>query len=448
MADVSEELLYRIDDRPPPGRTVLLALQHILAMFASTVAVPIIIGATAQGGALKAEVPFMISCALFCAGAATLIQVRRIGRVGSGLPIVMGTSFTFLGPGLAAANAGGLAAYFGCTAVGSFLEGGLAFCMRSLRKIFPPIVSGTVICLIGLTLMPVALLWLGGGAAAKFADPPAFGAPSNLLMGFSVLAVIVLLSRFGSALLASGAVFFGLSLGYLWGVLTGAVDFSGVSQAPWLMLPTPFRYGFTVEWAILPSFLLAYAVTTIETVGDTMAVADVSGVELDEDRLRGSILADAVGSAMAGAFNAGANTSFSQNVGIIPLTRVASRHVVSAAGVLLLVAGFLPKLAALIALIPQPALGGAGIALFGMISAAGIKIVSREELDSRRLLILAVSLGVGMISAVGSQDCINLFGRLPDWLRILVSSGITTGGISAVALNLLLSPGSVRRSVE
>ncbi|MFH1724391.1 MAG: nucleobase:cation symporter-2 family protein [Elusimicrobiota bacterium] len=440
MSVHAKDLEYRIGDRPPLARAVLLALQHMMAAFGGIVAVPLIIGSTAQGGVLASETPYLISCSLFCAGLATLIQTRRIWRVGSGLPIVMGTSFTFVGPGLQAANAGGLAAYFGCTLVGSVVEGAFAFLVPRLRRVFPPIVTGTVVCLIGLSLMPVALLWIGGGAASKLADPPAYGAPQNLLLGGSVLALIVLLSRFGRGILSTGAVFFGMACGYAAAALMGAVDFSPLREGAWLTIPMPLRYGIALDWAVLLPFVIAYVVTTIETIGDTIAVMDVSGTEFDEGRLQGSVLADAVGSAVAGVFNAGPNTSFSQNVGIIPLTRVASVYVVVLTGILLIVSGLLPKLSVLISLMPEPVLGGAGVAMFGMIAASGIRIVSREELGSRELMVLAVSLGVGMVSAIGSQDYVDLFGRLPESTRIFFSSGICTGALTAVALNLLLRP--------
>jgi NCS2 family nucleobase:cation symporter-2 len=284
----------------------------------------------------------------------------------------------------------------------------------------------------------VAVNWIGGGAAARESVPSTFGASLNLAVGFGVLLITVCLALFGHGLLRSSAVFLGLLCGYLACIPLGLIDFAPAARAPWFSLPDPFHYGWAFNLPGLLIFLVAYTVTTIETVGDTLAAASAAGIDADDRRLGGAIMADGIGSFLGGLINAGPNTSFSQNVGLIPLTRVAATRVVSVAGVLLILLGVFPRFAAAVALLPEPVLGGAGLVMFGMVAAAGIRIMAKERLDNRRLLVVAVSLGIGLGSSFGADPVVGLFDRLPQAVRLFFSSGISTGTLSAVLLNLFV----------
>ncbi|GAA0180231.1 nucleobase:cation symporter-2 family protein [Clostridium sediminicola] len=420
-------ILYKINDKPPIQISILLGFQHIMAAFGGIVAVPLVVGG-ALGLPVK-DVAFLVSAALFAAGIATFIQARGVGPVGSKLPCVMGTDFTFVGPSIAVGSAFGLPGIFGATIMGSFIEIILSRFIKPLRKFFPPIVTGTVVMLIGLTLLPVSIDWAAGGYGAED-----YGSIRNVCIAFAVMIVITLLNRYGKGLLSSASVIIGLVFGYIICFPLGMLDFSAISNASWIALPTPFKYGITFKLGAFISFVIAYLVTTVETVGCLMAVGEASGKEVSSDELSKGILADGVGSLIAGAFNAGPNTSFSQNVGLIPLTKVASRHVVAIAGIILMGLGIFPKIGALVAIMPNPVLGGAGIIMFGMVVSAGIKSIKDVELNNRNMLILAISLGVG----IGVTVRPDFLGSMPAIVKSFFSSGISAGTVVALVLNLVL----------
>ena len=323
-------ILYKINDKPPIHITIILAFQHIMAAFGGIVAVPLIVG-----GALKLpvkDIAFLVSAALFAAGIATFIQAKGVGPVGSKLPCVMGTDFTFVGPSIAVGSVFGLPGMFGATIMGSFIEIILSRFIKPLRKFFPPIVTGTVVMLIGLTLIPVSIDWAAGGFGAKD-----YGSVRNICIAFAVMSVIALLNRYGKGLISSASVIIGLIFGYVICFPLGMLDFSAITNASWIAFPSIFKYGITFKFSAFVAFITAYLVTTVETVGCLMAVGEASGKELSSEDISKGILADGVGSLIAGFVNAGPNTSFSQNVGLIPLTRVASRFVVTMAGIILMV---------------------------------------------------------------------------------------------------------------
>ena len=420
-------ILYKIDDKPPIHISILLAFQHIMAAFGGIVAVPLIVGY-----ALKlpgADIAFLVSAAIFAAGIATFIQARGIGPVGARLPCVMGTDFTFVGPSIAVGSALGLPGIFGATILGSFIEIFLSQFIKPLRKFFPPIVTGTVVMLIGLTLLPVAIDWSAGGYGA--AD---YGSIRNVSIAFSVMLVITLLNRYGKGLISSASVIIGLVFGYIICFPLGMLDFSTITNASWIAFPTPFKYGITFKFTAFVAFIIAYLVTTVETVGCLMAVGEASGKDLTSEDISKGILADGVGSLIAGVFNAGPNTSFSQNVGLIPLTRVASKSVVAIAGILLMVLGIFPKFGALVAIMPNPVLGGAGIIMFGMVVSAGIKTIQRVELNNRNMLILAISLGIG----IGVTVRPDFLSSMPAAVQSFFSSVISAGTVIALLLNVIL----------
>ncbi len=423
----SSEITYKIDDKPPLGVSLILAFQHIIAAFGGIVAVPLVVG-----GALHlpiADMAFLVNASLLAAGIATFIQARGIGPVGSKVACIMGTDFTFVGPSLAVGATLGLPGIFGATILGSFIEIGLSRFMKPLMKFFPPIVTGTVVMLIGLTLMPVTMDWAAGGFGA--AD---YGSPLNLGIAMAVMIVTMLFNRYAKGIWSSAAVLIGITFGYLISWPFGLLHFEPISSAAIFALPSIFKYGVVFSFAAVIPFISAYLVTTIETVGCLKAVGEASEIDMSTDQLSAGILADGVGSFIAGFIGAGPNTSFSQNVGLIPLTKVASRHVVMISGVLLLLMGIFPKIGALIAIMPSPVLGGAGIIMFGMVAASGIKTLRTVELNNRNMLILAISLGIGLGVTV-RPDIIN---QLPAFLKSLFSSGISAGTISALILNIVL----------
>jgi xanthine permease len=420
-------ILYKIDDKPPMNISILLAFQHIMAAFGGIVAVPLIVGGAL--GLPGADIAFLVSAAIFAAGVATFIQAKGIGPVGARVPCVMGTDFTFVGPSIAVGAAFGLPGLFGATIMGSFIEIVLSRFIKPLRKFFPPIVTGTVVMLIGLTLLPVAIDWSAGGFGAKD-----YGSIRNVSIAFSVMLVITLLNRYGKGLFSSASVIIGLIFGYIICFPLGMLDFSAITSASWMAFPSPFKYGITFKLAGFTAFAIAYLVTTVETVGCLMAVGEASGKELTSKDLSRGILADGVGSLIAGCVNAGPNTSFSQNVGLIPITRVASRSVVAISGIILMILGIFPKFGALVSIMPNPVLGGAGIIMFGMVVSAGIKTIQRVELNNRNMLILAISLGIGLGVTVRPDFLINM----PTVVKSFFSSGISAGTVVALLLNVIL----------
>lgn len=341
----------------------------------------------------------------------------------------MGTDFTFVGPSIAVGSIAGLPGIFGATILGSFIEMIISRFLKPLMKYFPPVVTGTVVTLIGLTLLPVSMDWAAGGVGS--AD---YGSLANIGVAIIVLLVIVLLNRYGKGLISSASILIGIIVGYIISYPLGMLDFTPVVEAGWIELPTLFKYGIDFNPTYVIPFIAAYLVTSIETVGCLIAIGEASEVELTSDQLSAGLLADGLGSFIAGFFGAGANTSFSQNVGLIPLTRVASRFVIVIAGILLMLLGLFPKFSTLIAIMPNPVLGGAGIVMFGVVAASGIKTLGRVKANNRNLLIIAISVALGLGTTVRPD----FLGNLPSILKSLFSSGISTGTIVALLLNIIL----------
>lgn len=427
---VGSELIYRINDKPPLKIAIALAIQNIMAAFSGIVAVPLVVGQAL--GLSPVDMTFMVSATLFASGLATLIQSHGVGPIGSRLPCIMGTDFTFVGPGIAVGTAFGLPAYFGATIFGSFLEMILSRFIKPLRKFFPPVVTGVVVTLIGLTMLPVAVDWSAGGSGVSD-----YGSLKYILLSFVVMAIIVLLNQKGRGFFSVGAILIGIISGYIISIPMGLLDITPVKEAAWLSFPRPFKFGIDVNITAILTFLPAYIVTAIETIGDLISVASASEHEITGDELSAGILSDGVGSFLAGIFNAGPHTSFSQNVGIIPLTGVASRYVVMLSGIILMLSGIFPKLGALVAIMPNPVLGGAGIMMFGMIAVGGLKILKDVNFNRRNSLIVAIAIGLGL-SVVYRPEILNNF---PKAFSTIFQSGMTTGTITAIILNMILPGG-------
>ncbi len=428
-------LMCSLEEKPPLPTSILLAFQHIVTAFGGIVAVPLVVGSAL--GLPLSDISFLVSATIFVSGITTFIQANGVGPIGGKLPVVMGTDFTFVAPSIAVGSVGGMglgiAGIVGATIFGSFIEMILSRFVKPLMKFFPPVVTGTVVTLIGTTLLPVAMDWAAGGAGIK--GTPAYGSLTNLSISMGVLLIIVFLNHYGKGMIGSASVLIGILIGYLVCWPLDMLNFQAVTDASWFSLPQIFKYGFTFSVPALIAFIPAYLVTTIETVGVLLAVEEACEVETSHDRVSKGLLADGVGSFIAGFFGSGANTSFSQNVGLIPLTRVASRYVVTVAGVILFILGLFPKFATLIAIMPDPVLGGAGIVMFGIVAASGIKTLGSVRLTNRNLIIIAVSIGLGLGTTFNPEYLGNLPGNI---LKSLFSSGISTGTIVAFILNVVL----------
>jgi len=313
--------------------------------------------------------------------------------------------------------------------LGAIVEVILSYFIKPLMKLFPPLVTGTVVCLIGLTLLPVSVDWAAGGVGA--AD---YGSLINVSIAMFVMFITLLLNRYGNAIVSSASILIGMVIGYIICIPLNMVDFTLVKDASWFALPNIFKYGVDFNLKYVLPFIPAYFVATIGSVGCLVSICEVSKVKADEKIIGRGVLADAIGSSLAGVVGAFPNTVFSQNVGLIPLTRNASRSVATMAGILLVALGFFPKFAALINIMPQPVLGGVGIVMFGTIAAAGIKTLSRVEINNRNLLIIATSIGLGL----GVTFRPEFIAQLPEAVKMIFSSGISTGTIVALILNKIL----------
>ena len=423
----SDELLYGINDKPKLATQILLGFQNIFAAFGGIIAVPLVISsALGLDGATSTAV---LSATILASGIATIIQSKGIGRIGARVPCIMGTDFTFVSPAITVGSVAGLPGIIGATILGSIVEVVLSFFIKPLMKLFPPLVTGTVVCLIGLTLIPVSMDWAAGGVGA--AD---YGSLRNVVIAMTVLVITLLLNRYGKGMVSTASVLIGMVVGYIICIPFGMVDFSLVNEAKWFALPNIFEYGVNFDFKNVIAFIPDYIVTTIETVGCLATICQVSKIKADDKIIGRGVLSDGIGSAMAGVLGTFPNTTFSQNVGLIPLTRNASRSVAIMAGILLVGLGFFPKFAALINIMPQPVLGGVGIVMFGTIAAAGIRTLSTVEINNRNLLIIATSIGLGL----GVTFRPDFIANLPEGLRMIFASGISTGTIVALVLNKVL----------
>ena len=413
-------LTYAVDDNPSLSEKILFGIQHIFAAFGGIIVVPLVLS-SALGFDAKTSTA-LISASILAAGLATIIQARGIGKIGSKVACIMGTDFTFVSPSITVGSTLGLPGIIGATILGAIFEVVLSFFIKPLMKLFPPLVTGTVVCLIGLTLLPVSIDWAAGGAGS--AD---YGSLKNISIAMLVLIGTLLLNRYGKGMISSASILIGMVVGYIACIPLGLVDFSSVREASWISFPKIFEYGVTFDLKALLAFIPAYFVTAIETVGCLKAVGEVSEVEMDEKRIGAGVLADGVGSMVGGVVGTLPNTTFSQNVGLIPLTKVASKHVAVMAGIILVLLGFLPKLAAIVNIIPQPVLGGVGIVMFGTVAAAGIKTLSKVKINERNLLIIATAIGLGL----GVTFRPEFISQLPEGLKMIFTSGISTGTITA-----------------
>lgn len=431
----SINLIYGVDDKPKPLSQILLGFQHIFAAFGGIIVVPIIIANALNLDSTTTTA--LISAALLAAGVSTIIQSMGVGSVGARVACIMGTDITFVAPAIVVGQKYGLPGIFLATILGAILVILISFGIKYIMKLFPDLVTGIVVCLIGLTLLPVSIDWAAGGSGASD-----YGSIRNITIALIITAVTLLLNHYGTKILSSASILIGMVFGYILCIAIGIVDFSPVSNAAFITLPNVFASVFSFSPStmihMVPSVLLpfipAYLVSIISTVGNLRAINNISGIKDDDTRIAHGVLSDGVGSLIAGVLGAMPNTSFSQNVGLIPLTKVASRYVTMAAGIILVILGFFPKFSAMISSMPQVVLGGVGIVMFGTVAAAGIQTLTKVEINNRNILIIATSIGLGL----GVTFRPEILANLPESLKMIFSSGISTGTITALVLNVVL----------
>ncbi|EGR0086888.1 TPA: uracil-xanthine permease family protein [Vibrio vulnificus] len=438
------DLIYQLNDRPPLPQTLFAALQHLLAMFVAVITPSLII---CQALGVSAEqTNTIISMSLFASGISSFIQIRTFGPIGSGLLSVQGTSFNFLGPIIGAGlalKAGGasvesmMAAIFGTILIASFAEILLSRVLEYARRIITPLVSGIVVTLIGLTLIQVGLVSMGGGYAAL--GDGTFGSLDKLALAGTVLGLIVLLNRAKNPYVRVASIVIAMLVGYVMAYFMGMVDTRQASSSSALIaFPIPMQFGLSFDWSLFIPLVLIFLITALEAIGDITATSEVSGEPVKGPvymkRIKGGVLADGLNSALAAVFNSFPNSTFSQNNGVILLTGVASRYVGYFIAGMLVLLGLFPGVAGFVQLIPEPVLGGATIVMFGTIAAAGVRIISRVDLDRRAILIMALSFSMGL----GIAQKPEILQFMPEFIKSIFSSGVAAGGITAIVLNLLL----------
>ncbi len=427
MKEKQQGSIYELNGKPPIGVALPLGMQHVLAMFTGNIA-PIIIICNVLGLPPEQKA-FMIQCGMIVAGLVTFVQLYPVGRVGAGLPLVMGTSFAFVPTAIAVGGTYGLPGILGASMVGSIAEIVMGFFLKPLRKFFPPLVTGTVLVAIGLSLLPVGVNYFAGGVGA--AD---YGSIQNMGLGFFVLITIILLQRFGKGMTNVAAILIALILGYLIAIPMGKVNFANVASASWFSFPTPLRYGIEFHLDAILKFAAVYLVVGLETLGNISGIT-LSGLnrEATDREMSGAVIADGVGSMFAALFNVLPNTAYGQNAGIVAMTGVVNRFSVATGAVFLMAAGLVPKFGAICAAMPSSVLGGAVLVVFSMITVSGIRMIAKAGLDSRNGTILAISLGLGL----GFAQVPASIEQLPGVLNHFFADSVVASGILALMLNLV-----------
>lgn len=440
----SKELIYGLNDRPPLRETLFAAMQHLLAIFVAIITPPLIICS-----ALKFDLgttAFMVSMALFASGVATFIQCRRFGPIGTGLLCIQGTSFSFISPIIGAGMMGmvggkmnvemGLSYIFGACLVASVIEMIVSRILPYTRKIITPLVSGIVVTLIGLCLIKAGINSCGGGQIAM--DNGSFGSMQHLGLALLVLISIIFFNRSSNRFLRMASIVLGLLIGCIVAYFLGMIDFSKINGIASFNIPIPFKYGLRFDIGIIIGIGLIYLVTAVEAFGDITANSLISGQPVEGEvfmkRARGGILADGFNSMLAAVFNSFPNSIFAQNNGMIQLTGVASRYVGYFIAAALIILGLFPIVGEVFSLIPDSVLGGATLLMFGTVAAAGVRIIASTEITRKAVLVMAISFAMGL-----SVELVpNILDKMPEVIRNIFSSGITTGGLTAILANAFI----------
>ncbi len=444
MADTSIGTAAQLRDpnyTPPLAKAVPLGIQHVLAMFVSNVT-PAIIVAGAAGFGFGSNSPdfpeliYMIQMSMVFAGVATLFQTIGAGPMGARLPIVQGTSFAFLPimiPLVAGKGVDAMAGLMGGILIGGIFQASLGMIINKIRFALPPLVTGLIVTMIGLALVKVGIQYAAGGVPAM--GSPEFGNLQSWFLALVVIVVTLGFKFFTRGMLSISAVLIGLLAGYVVALLMGVVSFANVGRAASFSLPDPLHFGLKFQFGAIVGFCFMAVVSAIETVGDVSGITKGgAGREATAKELAGATYADGLGSAVAGLFGGLPNTSFSQNVGLIAITGVMSRHVVTIGAVFLIVAGLVPKVGALISTVPIQVLGGGVIVMFGMVVAAGISMLSDVDWNRRNMVIFAISLSIGL----GLQLVPEAAQHLSGTTKILMTSGLLPAAVIAIVLNLVL----------
>ena len=440
----SKELIYGLNDRPPLRETLFAAMQHLLAIFVAIITPPLIICS-----ALKFDLgttAFMVSMALFASGVATFIQCRRFGPIGAGFLCIQGTSFSFISPIIGAGMMGmvggkmnvemGLSYIFGACLVASVVEMIVSPILPYTRKIITPLVSGIVVTLIGLCLIKAGINSCGGGQIAM--DNGSFGSMQHLGLALLVLISIIFFNRSSNRFLRMASIVLGLLIGCIVAYFLGMIDFSKINGIASFNIPIPFKYGLRFDIGTIIGIGLIYLVTAVEAFGDITANSLISGQPVEGEvfmkRARGGILADGFNSMLAAVFNSFPNSIFAQNNGMIQLTGVASRYVGYFIAAALIILGLFPIVGEVFSLIPDSVLGGATLLMFGTVAAAGVRIIASTEITRKAVLVMAISFAMGL-----SVELVpNILDKMPEVIRNIFSSGITTGGLTAILANAFI----------
>ena len=435
--------IHPVDEVLPAGRLTLLGLQHVLVMYAGAVAVPLIIG-----GALKLpkdQVALLINADLFACGLVTLLQAVGVWRFGIRMPVMMGVTFAAVSPMVVMATTPGLGllGIYGAVIVAGIFGILIAPLISRMLPLFPPVVTGTIITVIGISLMRVGINWAAGGNPTIMSPTgpvpnPAYGAPLHLAVAAVVLVSILLITKFVKGFFANIAVLSGIVIGMIIAMSLGKVSFGGLETAPWVAVVKPFQFGMpTFNPVAIITMCLVVIVVMIESLGMFLALSNITGKKLTQRELSDGLRVDGLGTLIGGIFNTFPYTSFSQNVGLVGVTGVRSRWVCAAGGAFLVLLGLLPKLAVIVASVPQFVLGGAGIVMFGMVCATGIRILGGVDFQKNRhnLYVVAIGVGFGMIPLVADK----FFSQMPKALSPLLHSGILLASIVAVLLNFFFN---------
>ncbi|EDU35957.1 uracil permease [Clostridium sporogenes] len=438
MDNKVNEAIAPVDELLPPQQLFILGLQHVLAMCAGAVAVPLIVGGALN---LSAEQTiFLINADLFVAGIATLVQSLGIKNfIGAKVPVIEGASFASVSAMLAIANTypgdpiTGITTIFGAT----FIAGLFCFIMApffgKLIRFFPKVVTGTVITIIGISLLPVAVRWCAGNDVKS----SSFASPKNILLALFVLILILIMYKFFKGILGNISILLGIVVGTIVASMLGMSDFTRVHSSGWINIDIPLYFGaLKFDLTAIISMILVMLVMMTEATGNMIAIHEMVGKDIDDKNLTRGLRTDGFATMLAGIFNTFPHTAFGQNVGLVNLTGVKSRFVVAASGGILILLGLFPKAGAVVASIPYPVLGGAGIAMFGMVASGGISSLGQVEFKgTKNGMIIAVSIGLAMIPLAVPT----FYSKFPQWVETLFHSGITTGSLTAILLNLFFN---------
>jgi NCS2 family nucleobase:cation symporter-2 len=433
--------LPALDAAPPPFRLLLLAVQHVLSLYAGAVTIPLVVGAALH--LTTGQIAYLVSSDLLACGLVTLVQCLGLGGVGIRLPVMMGVTFVAVGPALAiAANpALGLPGVFGASIAAGVIGVVIAPLFGRLAWLFAPVVTGTAMLLIGVTLMGVAVTWATG------AGPGAPGEIGAIAVAALVLGVILAVTRFGRGFLANAAILIGVASGFAVAWALGGVDLAPVAKAGWFAPVSPLHFGWPrFDLLSSASMTVVIIITMVESSGMLFALGRIVDKPLTARDLARGLRADAVGAIVGGLFNSLPYTSYSQNVALVAMTGVRSRFVCAAAGAILILLACVPKLAVLVTAIPHPVLGGAALVMFGMVAASGVETLGRVDFrpGSRNPYVVALGLGMGLIPNVNAK----FFDNLPPVAAGVLHNGVMLGIVTAVVLNLLLNPRSASQFAE